>query len=198
MSMIFETIRDAVIQVLGDDAAGRYRVVGYQSQGSGANEFKGNDRAVIVYYYRGQFPKSKGSIAGPNDHDINFRLEFRVAGKAIGSAADPTAITRADLDADRSLDELFGIIYQVLMNPKNEAMGLTKGIVQERWVGEFQKDDLAERGESPFLSGYSSLSCTCKEAVITQAGTPGTEYTVEVDLDGDDVEKTKVAGTLGG
>ena len=196
--MVFETVRDALITVLGDDAAGRSRVIGYQQQGSAAGEFKGNNRAVIVFYNRGQFDTGKGSIAGPNDHDITFRLEFRVSGKAIGSALDPTNISRADLSADRSLDELFATVYQVLMDTKNEGLGLATGIVQSRWVGEFQKDDISERGESPFITGFASLTCTVKEPILGISGTPGEGYGVKIDIVDDDVEQTEVEGQLGG
>lgn len=202
--MLFETVRDAIEATLNTDAAARYQVIGYQEQATSAEERV--TPTVAVYYSAGTFPKSGGSITGPNTHNATFRLEFTVTSASEGDLAtlqDPdateaayaaalTSFQSAARDADRLLDTLFSDVYGVIMDARNELFGLTVGDVASRWLGQFDKDTPVPRGEVVTLTGNAQLTCTVDEAILGETGTPATEFETVVDLDGDDVEQTGV------
>lgn len=208
--MQFQAVRDAIEATLNADAAARYQVIGYQVQATSAEE-----RAiptVAVYYGSGDFPQSGGSIAGPNKHNATFRLEFTVTANPQGDLAtlqDENA-TQAQLatalatfqnaarEADRLLDQLISDVYGVVMDARNELFGLNVGDVSSRWMGNINKDNPVPKGEVVMLTGNAQLTCTVEEAVLGETGLAGEDIDVVVDIDGDDVEQTGVAGPLGG
>lgn len=202
--MQFEIVRDAIESVLNDDADDRYQVIGYQEQATSAEE-----RAiptVAVYYSAGAFPKSGGSIAGPNTHNTTFRLEFTVTSASAGDlatlqdsgateaayAAALTSFQSAARDADRLLDTLFSDVYGVIMDARNETFGLDIREVTSRWLGQMDKDTPVPRGEVVTLTGNAQLTCTVDETVLGETGTLATEFDTVIDLDGDDIEQTGV------
>lgn len=208
--MQFQAVRDAIETTLSADAASRYQVVGYQVQGTSAEERI--TPTVAVYYGAGAFPEAGGSIAGPNKHNATFRLEFTVVTQPEGDLAtlqDENA-TPAELatalasfqnaarEADRVLDQLFSDVYGVIMDARNELFGLAVGEVSSRWVGSMNKDNPTPKGEMVMLTGSAQLTCTVEEAVLGETGLAGIDIDTVVDFDGDDVEQTGVAGPLGG
>lgn len=202
--MQFQTVRDAIEATLVADAATRYQVVGYQEQASSAEERI--VPTVAVYYGSGDFPKSGGSIAGPNKHDATFRLEFTAAARAKGDlatmqndlateaqlAAALTSFQNAALAADRIIDQLFSDVYGVIMDARNEFFGLTVGDLSSRWIGQINKDNPVPKGETVVLTGSAQLTCTLEETVLGETGTPANEFDTVIDIDGDDVEQTGV------
>lgn len=207
--MQFRVVKAAVKDVLNTDAAGRYQVVGFQRQGSGSEERK--LPTVTVFYREGDFDKANGSIAGPNQHDVELSVQLMVVTSSKGDLSGlQSATTPAELaaalasfsdaseTADEALDELADNIYQVLMDPSNEFFGLARGAVSSRWVGNIRKDQPMPRGQSVILTGSVRLTCRVEEQLLSATGTPGTEFDTVVDIDGDDTEKTGAAGTLGG
>ena len=126
--MQFEKIKQALITTLGDDAATRYRVVGYQKQTEDAADFKDEDRVVQLFYSAGQFPKSASSLNGPFQHQMTFRVEMSVAKAAEVDVATLTNPASTDVQralamqcfmessalADAAWDEMAGIVFQVL------------------------------------------------------------------------------------
>lgn len=202
--MQFQTIRDAIEATLNTDAAGRYQVIGFQVQGTSAEERV--VPTVAVFYGSGDFPQSGGSIAGPNKHETTFRLEFTATAPSEGDLAtlQNDAATEAQLaialatfqdaarDVDRILDQLFSDVYGVIMSALNETFGLPIGELSSRWVGQFNKDNPVPKGEVVMLTGSAQLTCVVDEPVLGEEGTPGTEFDTTVDLDGDDVEQTGV------
>lgn len=202
--MQFQIVRDAIGATLNTDAAARYQVIGYQEQGSSAEERI--IPTVAVYFGAGDFPKSGGSIAGPNKHDATFRIEFTAAAQSNGDlatmqndaateaqlAAALASFQNAALEADRLLDQLFSDVYGVIMDARNETFGLAVGAVSSRWIGQVNKDNPTTRGETVMLTGSAQLTCTMKETVLGEVGTAGTIFDTTVDLDGDDTEQTGV------
>ncbi len=193
--MKFRTIKTAVKTLLFNSQASRYITVGAQKQSKSADEFIGNNRLVQVYYYRGMFPKRGGTIArGPNDHEITLKIDFTVSEPAKGDIATlnnpnstagqlQTAIANiaiaSDL-ADDSIDELFDIIYQVIMDAENIDLGLANDIVANRWITDFQKDEPVQRGELLVLTGSCNLTCKASEAVSGE--TPVTGKSIDTGL----------------
>lgn len=215
MTMFFRTVKDSIINnVLGPAEHGRFQTVGYQRQLKSADETtEDSTRLVQVYYYSGDFEKAGGRLNGLNQHDITFRVDLTVSKPAKGdlSTINAPGATAAQIAAalsdfqeaaqvvDESMDELFDIVYQILMDARNIHLGLeTKGEVANRWVSSLQKDQPVPRGEYVILTGSVTLNCRVAEHILGDEGVINEVYDITIDQDGDDVEKTGVAGNLGG
>ena len=137
--MQFQVVRDSIInEVFGPAEKGRFQTTGFQRQAKDAVEILGYLREITTYYNSGDFPESAGSNAGTAQHDCSFRIELSVSmeneanlevindpessieqiGAAIQASADASFL------ADRSMDELIAIAYQILMDPRNYDLGL--------------------------------------------------------------------------
>ncbi len=211
--MNFRLIKDNLVnKILGPAANNRYRVVGFQGQSKSAEEVLDCDREVKVYYSASEFPKSGGRASGPVQHDVTFRVELTVSKGAEvdlsvinnpSATASALAIAIAEFGtaselADNSIDELFEIAYQILMDARNIDIGFDKGVVANRWISRMQKDEPVPMGEYLILTGSINFQLRTIEEISGDTGTPATGYGVVVDQDGDDVEKTGASGTLGG
>ena len=84
------------------------------------------------------------------------------------------------------------------MDARNIYAGLDKGIVANRWVDTIQKDTPLPRGEYVLLTGSMILTLRVAELVEGDTGAPGAIFDTTIDIEGDDVERTGAAGTLGG
>lgn len=209
--MNFRLIKDNLInKILGPAANYRYRVVGFQSQAKSAEEVLDCDREVKVYYSSSEFPKSGGRASGPVQNDVTYRVELTVSKGAevdLSVINDPSA-TAANLAiaiaefgtaselADNSIDELFEIVYQILMDARNIDIGFDKGVVANRWVSRMQKNESVPLGEYLILTGSIDFQLRTSEVLKGDTGTLATGYGVVVDQDGDDVEKAGVSGPL--
>lgn len=209
--MIFQQVKDALInQILGPAEAGRYITVGYQRQ---IKSLAGDTKLVQAYYAGGTFPRGAGRITGPVQHDMTFRLDLTVTASAQGDlatlnnplatppekAAALLALQEAAARADIAMDALVDIVYQVLMDARNVDLQLPVGTISNRWIENFDKNDPVTEGEYVILTGAMQLKCRAEEAVPGDSGTPGEKvYDMDIDLEGDDVEKTGKAGIMGG
>ncbi|MCK5127577.1 MAG: hypothetical protein KAR42_15075 [candidate division Zixibacteria bacterium] len=206
--MNFETVKDSIVNnILAPAEAGRFRTVGFQRQSINADEVEDNLRLVQIYFSRGDFSKRAGRNTGPVQHDVTYRVELIVSKAAGGDLAtlDNPSSTPSQLAtalvgfsessalADASLDELAGIIYQILMDGLNYDLGVTKYTVSNRWIDNIQKNEPTSRGSLLVLTGSMDLSCRMVEEITGDVGAevPGV-YDTELDIDGDDVEKTGV------
>lgn len=207
MLMNFETIRNAIITILGAAEAGRYQTIGFQRQSTSAEEIN-NLPMVQVYYKSGDFPKSSGAHRGPTQHDITFNIELLVSEPA---KLDLSIINHPDADindkriamaalqessynADRAMDALITIVYQVLMDARNIDLGLTKGVVANRWVDNPEKDNPLEKGSLIVLSGSMRYMCRTQEEVLGYVGVIPDPiiYSSEIEINEDPVQKTAV------
>jgi hypothetical protein len=209
--MEFRTVKSQIETLLLSGASGQFRVVGYAVQKRDADEVVDTDRSVQVYFHRGDFPKETNSpIAGPFNHDVVYRVELTVSAAAkvdlalintgspaqIASALD--GLQNASKLADDSIDELYELVWQILMDARNYDLGLAKGRVSNRWVSQLAKDNPLPRGEYVLLSGSMDLSCRVSEDNVGETPVVGGQFDITLDIDGDDVEQTGVAGQLGG
>ncbi len=197
--MKFRTIKAAVKTLLANSASGRYILAGSQRQSKSADEVIDDNRLVQVYYHRGSFSKRGGSMHGPNDHEITLKIDFTVSEPAQGDIAtlnnaNSTAgqiqsaianIAFASDLADDSIDELFDIIYQVLMNAENIDLGLSVDTVADRWISDFQKDEPVQRGELLVLTGTCNLTCKASEEVTGETPIEGNKIDTDFSIEGD-------------
>lgn len=214
--MQFQTVRDAIISVIGTDAAAlpasnQFKVVGYQRQAGDAETAL--NATVQIFYNTGDLPKSGGSFVGANvKHNIEFRIEMTIAKKSKGDlsglnnatneAQASTALAsffEAAQLVDTTMDQLWSDVWNILMDAKNETYGLDIGAVSSRWVTSFQKDQPSPKGSIILLTANARLTCSVDESVLGIEGITGTNFDVTLaDINGDTDQKTGAAGTLGG
>lgn len=205
--MNFRTIKESLIcNVLGPYENDRFQTIGFQRQTTNADEVLDCNRFVQIYYESGKFPKSSGRLNGPTQHNITFRIDMTVSKQAEGdlsvinnssSSASEIATALAEFQeasslADDSMDELYDIVYQIIMDARHIDLGLDKGIVSNRWISEMVKGQPIPRGESVVLTGSMFLTCNTVEIVDGDTGFEGTENDITIGIDGDDVQKTGV------
>jgi len=193
--MRFATIRDALRRLLAVQAQGAFAVVGEQKRGKGA-ESVANKSLVEVYYHQGEFPKSAAGHFGPTKHDLTFRIDLTVSLPATAdvatienpeSSAEAMAAAIADmkesgLAADAALDDLFTAVYQILMDARNDDLGLGLGVVSSRWVTQLQKDEPIKTGSYTVLTGRILYTCNATEDVRGYTGTVIDEPVIDVNL----------------
>jgi hypothetical protein len=185
--MEFRNLKASLVTLLGDAAAGEYRVYGYQTQPKGADEFVGKKRSVRAFYSQGDFPKSGGSLRGPFNHDVRFGLEIIVVENAtmdLSVLNDPssTATERADALAaktdaadlaDDSWDEFAELLYQTIMDARNQDLGLAEFVVGSRWLQAMKKDPPNAGGKQVILTGTLILTCSVVENVTGETPSAG-------------------------
>jgi hypothetical protein len=198
MTMMFRTVKDRLVTILGNAASGNYRVWGYQGQSTDALTTTGANRKVAVHYRSGSFPRSAASQRGPTRHEMEFQVELLTSAKASGdvsalenpasSASErATAIsnfTPAAKACDALMDGFIDAIYQVLMD--NEAIYLDNGTdgdlkVANRWISRVQKDDPLPDGGLAVLTATITYNVVAMET-ITGAAAVGDMDLVSLDL----------------
>jgi hypothetical protein len=212
--MNFETLKSNIVTILGNAAAGRYRVVGYQTVARDVDEFKDSDRLVKVYFSEDQFPKNQSALVGNISSEPVFMVELIVSKSAKGDLATlenpastpaqlQTALANVKLaedEADTSWDELAGIVYQVLMDANNIDFDLPKGTIASRWLDNFKKDEPGQIGITTgilggkliLVTGSARFTCVLDESIVGDTGTAGDTIDTALDIVDDDNEKTGV------
>lgn len=199
--MQFRTVKTALQTILGDQAESRFQVIGYQRQSKSSDEMLGNNRIVQVYYADGNFPKS-GRIRGPKFHDITIEIDMSASAAAqvdisILDSTTATAIQKAEAlaalreaaeVADTQLDEIIDAVYQIVMDARNEELGLTVGEISNRWVDRIQKDTLLERGDLVVKTANMKYTCRVIEDVPGDLGTEPETVELESEINVGDSE----------
>lgn len=193
--MVFRTIKNRLVSILGAAAAGRYRVEGYQTQRESANAVSENDRVVRVYYDQGSFDKQSSGQRGPVRHDMTFAISLIASASAtvdlsiltdegasqLAIAAAIAQTSDANYRADASFDELLEIVYQILMD--NRYIFLNDGDgdldVTNRWIDGVDKEVLPPYGDKVTVAGNIRFNVTAYE-----------------DVDGEDFLDTEVDGSV--
>jgi hypothetical protein len=205
MTMNFIIVKDALIALLGTEAASRYRTIGFQQQGQSAEEIKDTDRSVQVFYSEGTFPKSGGSLSGPYLHKITIRIELAISEPARGDlatlnnpSATPSQLATAIAAmqdaaqlADNNFDELVDIIFNIIMSAENVDLGLSTPI-GTRWIDSVKKNQPLPRGEYIVLTGEMLFTCVMDEQATGAASTTGEGIGTEVEIDEDTTGKAGV------
>lgn len=204
MTMMFRQVKAALVTLLETAAAGRYRVFSSQAQGKSAEEFTGNNRTVRVYYDGGSFDKSRGAVNGNMDHDVRFNLELIVVEEAetdlsVLSDDSATAAERiaalsgsniASDRADDSLDELAEIVYQVIMDARNQWFGMTKYSIGSRWISGISKNNVEPNGEYVCITGSLALTANVTEEITGETPIAGVVISGDILIKDDPEQKT--------
>jgi hypothetical protein len=179
--MMFREVKSALVNILGDAAAERFIVIGYQRQSKASSEIKNNNRLVQVYYSDGNFARGQRN-KGPHTHDLSFNIDVSASAKGDLSVLDsPTAtqyqkavaiasIKFASEEADTLIDELIEYVYQIIMDARNYDLGMSVGDVTSRWIERIQKDTIIERGDLVVKTANLKFICKVQEIVIGDIG----------------------------
>jgi hypothetical protein len=166
--------------LLGAQAAGRFRVIGYQKQAQSAENVKDLDRSVQVFFKQGVFPQNAGSINGPVQHDMVFHIILTVSSASKGNLAalnDPNSsvaelkyalehLKLAEENADALFDSLARIVFQILMDARNIDLGLAPVRVGGRWIETIVKDEVLIRGALVVQTGALRLTARMPEELL--------------------------------
>lgn len=200
MTMMFRTVKADLITLLGAQAGGQYRVLGFQEMVRSAEGVNDTDRVVEVYYSNGNFKDGGGAMFGTTKHDITFRIDMSVSrassvdlsvlnnpASTEGQRATAlAAFVSAKKLVDDSFDELIDVIYNIIMDPRNQEFGGTKYSVGSRWIGNVTKDEIVPRGEYAILTGTMQLTCNVTEELTGDTGTTGDIVNLELELNAPD------------
>ena len=190
MTMGFRTIKDAIATLLSDNAvAGGYRVVGYDDDAVDAEYLKDTNRLVQVYAQSGEFPRSGGAMVGSVTHDLTINIDLTTAKAASAdltvldnpnsSAAEFAAALAAQQNAsdlaDADIDEFVDYVYQLLMSPVNQDMGLDIGFITNRWIPRWSKGKPMPRGGNVIMTATLDIEMRTSEDLIGETPTVATE-----------------------
>ncbi len=204
--MMFRTVKAAIIQLLGDEAAGLFSVIGYRGQSHAASEIKDKSRTVQVYYSEGQFPRNAGRMASGKIHDLTIDLDLSASAAAKGdvsaltspdSTAQAKALALSELRsaadvADTSIDELIEAVYQIMMDARNIDLGLS-GEVASRWIETIRKDTALEHGDLVVKTASMKFTCRVCETVRGDLGYQPATVTISADTHMDNASQTGIS-----
>jgi hypothetical protein len=190
MTMKFRDINASLIALLGAAEAGRYRTIGYNQRAKSGASVLDSLRTVEVFYESGEMPKSGGSLSGPIKHDMVFRIDLTASKGAVGNVSaldnpDSTAaqvatalsgFQQAEKLANDSIDELYDIVFQIIMATANTDLGWSSPIA-DRWINDFQKHPTTKYGEVITVTASMHLSCNIDETIV------GAESVTLADID---------------
>jgi len=185
MNMIFEHVRDALVDLFGSKQGTAWNTIGFIERDQSAAE-NNSKRTVQVYYNSGDFPKGSSSPSGPVQHNMTFNLILTVSEKSTGDlvalsaaetaeeyAAALATFSRSEFLADRSMDEFIRLIFSVLMDPQNRNLGLpaTVGLrkipnIGNRWVPTVRKEQPNTKGEFCTMRAMITLTGLVPEDLL--------------------------------
>lgn len=209
--MRFQTVKQAIVDTLTADAAGRYITVGSQKQSKAAEQLL--TPRVAVYYQSGEFdPVSVNGYGGSVQHNTTFIVEISVATKAkvdlsilnsssateAQKASALTAVISASDEADEVLDQAYSDVFNVIMDGRNIDFGLAQYEVQDRLVPSFRKDSPHPQGEYLTLTGRMEVTLSVEEELLGDTGTPGVAFDTQLDIQDDQGDNAGASGDLGG
>jgi hypothetical protein len=208
--MNFRLIKAALVNLLGENANGRFRVAGYQKRAMSMQSIKGSKRIAQVYYAGGAFPKSGGGPSGPRKHDMTFNIDLFVSMATSGDLRildNPSAsqaqlqtaqstLVDAEDKVDDAFDEFIDDIDEIVMDARNRYLGHTAPVAS-RWITTVSKDNPVRYGELVTLTGQMILTCSKDEQSSGATPVPIQVIDVEVEANEDPVGRAGVIVGLG-
>ena len=207
--MRFQTVKSALVDLLGDNADGNFRVIGYRGQSHDASESTGDNRTVQVFYTSGDFPASSSNRNGSKTHDMTFDI-ILTASSAAASAdlailanADSTAraltnaienIQNAAEIADNAIDEMISLVWNVIMDARNANLGITAFTLSSRKIERITKDATPDKGGLVVKTAGLTLKVQAAEPVDGSTGVTATGSVTnsEIKISDDTVTSTGV------
>jgi hypothetical protein len=193
--MQFRTIKTALTNLLGAQAAGRYTVEGFQRQSHSAEEILGNLRHVTVYYHTGNFPED-ALEQGPFDHEMTFHVGLLLSADSkadLSTLLNPNATSGqyaaalaaslpASANADSLFDELVDIVWNILIDTPNRDLGLPQFTIEKRGIRRIAKEAIVFRGEYVVIGGTMDYVCRIIERAPGVAPTPAGGHALDATI----------------
>lgn len=185
--MQYRIVKEALTDLLDAYSLGQFSVIGRQRQNKSAETVR--DALVQVYFTEGQFPKNAGRMRGDKTHEISIDIDLTVSGSAKGNVSILNSETASDIQkaqalaavkeasevVDTKIDNLIHAVFNIVMDARNEDLGLTPGTIASRWLERIQKDTLLERGDLLVKTANLRYTCRVMESVQGDLGnTPDT------------------------
>lgn len=191
--MKFEELRDSMTALLRANETGLFVTIDAQLMSRSAEELKDAARTVQVFF---QEMDSDPSKATKNQFDADDTYVFELSASAAatadlaglkkdsGKTPEEKALIlaqskRGSFNADRSLDELWRIVVQIIMDSVNEDLGLPKYTVSDRKLRNFRKNQINDHGNLVTISGTGRLTATLTETVTGATPTTPTDNLVD-------------------
>ncbi len=213
--MVFRQAKEHLVNILTENAGGRYRVQGYQPQRDSSEGAVDSDQIVRVFYESGEFPRRGGNWTGPSKHEMTFAIHLLVSRAASGdldTLNDPNATAgdrstalaafeNAAARTDAAMDELIETVYQIVMDNQFIQLDDSAGVdgsgdldLASRWVDRIEKGDPVKHGQYVTIDGAIHYKLSCEEE-FTGAPEVGTGN-IDVDVLVNDDDKEGRAGVL--
>lgn len=201
--MVFEDLRDSLLTLLQTKAGSRFRAIGVQKQSFGSQEIKGDLRTVQVFYVTGDYPASGKQIFR---HDVTFQLLLSVSSPTIGDKATVEdksasasarqtallAVQEAEDLVDKSMDELWRMVSQILKDPINEEIGLANYVVSNPELNGFRKNQLLDKGTLTTLTASATFTATIDETTPGATGVEAIQPAIDTVLNEQPVDGTNI------
>ena len=200
--MEYRAVKNAMRDMLGDQAEGRFKVIGFQRQTKSADEFTGDNKTVQVYYSEGNFDKKRGAMRGHKLHDITLNIDMSASAPAEADltvldsptstpeqkAAALLAVREAAEVADDLIDELIEAVFAIIEDARNEDLGLEEGRIASRWLESIKKDANLERGDLVMKTANIRYTCRVEETVLGDIGNEPAIVTIDSSSQVDDTD----------
>ena len=191
--MVFEQLRDSLLTLLQTKGGSRFRAIGVQHQTFSSQEIEGDLRTVQVFLNTSDYPPSGKQIF---KHDVPFQLLLSVSSPTKGDKAvidDDNASASARQTAllavqeginlvDKSMDELWRMVTQILKDPANEEIGLADYVVSDPNLTGFRKNQVLEKGTLTVLTAQAAWSAHIDETTPGITGVAAVQPAIDVTL----------------
>jgi len=197
MSLAVITALNTVVAMLGDQAAGRFTVIGYQRQKKPAVT-RIDDVLVQLWIESADIDWSRSSRNGPKEHEARIKVQFTVAQPASGDvatllnpassdaqrAAALAGITAADINTSTAVAAAWSAVFEILDDARNDTFGLPKGAISDKSFSNFRQDTLPSQGGLAINTATASLEFRVKETQLGDSGTTPDPAIYDITLQG--------------
>lgn len=192
--MLFEQLRDSIVALLIANQTGRFRTIDNQKQSTSSKEIEGILRTVQLFFSTGDYPESGRANFR---HDVTYQLLLSVSSPSKGDKSiieDDTAsasarqaallaVQEAEDLVDKSMDELWRMVTQILKDPANIDFGLSTYTVSSPRLTNFRKNQVLDKGTLTTLTASATWTAELTETTPGIVGVEGVQPVIDTDLD---------------
>lgn len=182
--MNFQTIHTAIVTLLGTEAGGNYRVLGYRNTPEDAENIRNTNATVAVYFKRAVPVRKSNSLTGPFDHECTYIIELKISTPAEADLAtlnDPVStptqratamgnIENTKALANTALGVFIAAVFADLMDARNVDLGLAKGVARSRRIEAIETEEPGYIGDLIISEATMNLVLTTEETVTGDEG----------------------------
>jgi hypothetical protein len=219
--MAFRIVKRSVIDnILGPAQKNLFRTLGYNTPELAPEAVLNNRRTVNVYHAESDF---RGSLTRPNHH-MTFHIDMMAAADSqvdllvlekqfqegsIQVDAYRDAISQlkeAEDRADESMDELFNIVYQLIMDKRNHNLGVDRFDppvnlpIGDRVIDHYEKGTTTPKGNLMMLGAQVRLKCRADEKLIGAGAVgelnAGADFLMDFEVNDREANAEVLASTL--